>query len=66
VGDVVAGRHAVAIFGRRISEDRLRLAAASLCYYLALATVASFALPIMEPGAALGALLSKWSPASAP
>jgi trk system potassium uptake protein TrkH len=56
VGDVIAGRHAVAIFGRRLGEDRLRLATASLCYYLALATVASFALAITEAGAPLGAI----------
>ncbi len=54
VADVVAGRHAVVIFGRRIGEDRLRLATASLCYYLALATVATFALAITEAGTPLG------------
>ncbi len=57
VGDVVAGRHAVAIFGRRISEERLRLATASLCYYLALATLATFALAVIEPGMTLNAIL---------
>jgi trk system potassium uptake protein TrkH len=57
VGDVVAGRHAVAIFGRRIGEDRLRLATASLCYYLALATLASFALAVTERDATLGTIL---------
>jgi trk system potassium uptake protein TrkH len=56
VADVVAGRHAVVIFGRRIGEDRLRLATASLCYYLGLATVATFALAITEAGAPLGAI----------
>jgi trk system potassium uptake protein TrkH len=54
VGDVVAGRRAVAIFGRRIGEDRLRLATASLCYYLALTTLATFALAITEAGTPLG------------
>lgn len=53
VADVIAQRKVVTIWGRRVSDERLRLATATLCGYLGMATLSAFALSLTE-GAALG------------
>lgn len=51
--DTILQRRHCTIFGRRVSDERLRLAAASLAAYLAMAAAASFLLAMLAPGAGL-------------
>lgn len=48
VADVIAQRDVVTIFGRRVSDERLRLATATLGAYLGMATLSAFALSLTD------------------
>lgn len=52
--DTIMQRRRCTIFGRRVSDERLRLAAASLLAYLVMIALGAFGIAMLEPGLALG------------
>lgn len=57
MADTIQRRPRCTIFGRRVSDERLRLASASLMAYIAMAALGAFLVAMLAPEAPLGKVL---------